>query len=117
MENEKTTYIYTISDENGNVRYIGKSNNPKRRIYQHINEKFNKHKYNWLQYNHIGFEKKLRRTKYQQSIIKYSINGETIEEYSSTNKAARENGVTAKKIKRLCEVGEEFNGVYFKLSK
>lgn len=66
--------------------------------------------------NHIGFEKKLRRTKYQQSIIKYNINGETIEEYSSTNKAARENGVTAKKIKRLCEVGEEFNGVYFKLS-
>jgi predicted GIY-YIG superfamily endonuclease/predicted DNA-binding protein YlxM (UPF0122 family) len=49
MENEKTTYIYTISDENGNIRYIGKSNNPKRRIYQHINEKFNKHKYNWLQ--------------------------------------------------------------------
>ena len=327
MENEKTTYIYTISDENGNVRYIGKSNNPKRRIYQHINEKFNKHKYNWLQSiikrgefpkievidevpesewqihevywiaqfkawgfnlinkttggdgangykhrkdscekmskshkgktlsdnhkekisnsvkkkfkecpnynrygnnikseidkdllyqlyivdnlsmpkvaknlgfgekkifdslkeygiskskevwkkqlstnskiilqydldqnlikewksgvevknklgfsvqgiykccrglsliykgfiwrykdNHIGFEKKLRRTKYKQSIIKYNINGETIEEYSSTNKAAIENGVTAKKIKRLCEVGEEFNGVYFKLS-
>ena len=47
MKNE--TFIYKISDEKGNVRYIGKSNNPRRRLYQHINEKSNKHKYNWLQ--------------------------------------------------------------------
>lgn len=44
----KETYIYKISDEFGNVRYIGKSNNPRRRLYQHINDKSNKHKFNWL---------------------------------------------------------------------
>jgi predicted DNA-binding protein YlxM (UPF0122 family) len=43
----KTTYIYGISHR-GLIRYIGKSNNPRRRLYQHINEKSNKHKYNWL---------------------------------------------------------------------
>jgi group I intron endonuclease len=44
----KETYIYKISDELGNVRYIGKSNNPRRRLYQHINDKSNLHKFNWL---------------------------------------------------------------------
>lgn len=44
----KITYIYGIS-HNGVIRYIGKSNYPRRRLYQHINEKSNKHKYNWLQ--------------------------------------------------------------------
>lgn len=43
------TYIYKISDDIGNVRYIGKSNNPRRRLYQHINDKSNRHKFNWLQ--------------------------------------------------------------------
>jgi predicted DNA-binding protein YlxM (UPF0122 family) len=47
MENTYT-YIYTISDNFGNIRYIGKSNNPRRRLYQHLNEKSNIHKYNWL---------------------------------------------------------------------
>lgn len=45
----KTTSIYLISDEIGNIRYIGKSNNPRRRLNQHINDSFNLHKYNWLQ--------------------------------------------------------------------
>lgn len=44
----KTTYIYTISYGH-NIRYVGKSNNPRRRLYQHINERSNRHKYNWLQ--------------------------------------------------------------------
>ena len=44
----KTTFIYTISDEHGEIRYIGKSNNPKNRLYKHLNEKSNIHKYNWL---------------------------------------------------------------------
>jgi group I intron endonuclease len=45
----KTTFIYTIADENGNIRYVGKSNNPQRRIHQHLREGKNSHKYNWLQ--------------------------------------------------------------------
>ena len=44
----RTTFIYTISDEFGVIRYIGKSNNPKNRLYHHINERSNMHKYNWL---------------------------------------------------------------------
>ena len=44
----KETYIYKISDENGNVRYIGKSNNPRRRLYQHTKDRHNLHKFNWL---------------------------------------------------------------------
>lgn len=43
-----TTFIYSISDENGDIRYIGKSNNPKNRLYKHLREKSNMHKYNWL---------------------------------------------------------------------
>jgi predicted GIY-YIG superfamily endonuclease len=39
----KETYIYKISDELGNTRYIGKSNNPRRRLYQHIKDKSNLH--------------------------------------------------------------------------
>jgi group I intron endonuclease len=44
----KETYIYKITDELGNTRYIGKSNNPRRRLYQHIKDKSNLHKFNWL---------------------------------------------------------------------
>ena len=44
----KETFIYKISDELGNTRYIGKSNNPRRRLYQHIKDKSNLHKFNWL---------------------------------------------------------------------
>lgn len=43
-----TTFIYSISDEKGRLRYIGKSNNPQNRIYSHIREKANLHKFNWL---------------------------------------------------------------------
>jgi group I intron endonuclease len=45
----KTTFIYTIADENGNIRYVGKSNNPQRRLHQHLKEAKGSHKYNWLQ--------------------------------------------------------------------
>ena len=48
----KKTFIYSISDENDNIRYIGKSNNPFKRIYSHINESKNSekknHKHNWI---------------------------------------------------------------------
>lgn len=43
------TFIYSISDENSIIRYIGKANNPKKRLYSHLREKSTKHKYNWLQ--------------------------------------------------------------------
>ncbi len=42
------TYIYTISDHLGNIRYVGKSNNPKQRLNSHIQDKKRKHKFNWL---------------------------------------------------------------------
>ena len=29
----ETTFIYTLSDKNGNIRYIGKSNEPRKRLY------------------------------------------------------------------------------------
>ncbi len=45
----KETYIYTISDDKGKIRYIGKSNNIRNRLYKHLIEKNNLHKYNWLQ--------------------------------------------------------------------
>lgn len=44
----KSTFIYSISDEFGVIRYIGKSNSPKNRLYKHLQEKSNHHKYNWL---------------------------------------------------------------------
>lgn len=47
----KTTFIYTLSDSSGNVRYIGKSNTPRKRLYSHIQEckTSNKsHKINWI---------------------------------------------------------------------
>lgn len=34
----KTTYIYSLSDSSGNIRYVGKSSYPNRRIKSHINE-------------------------------------------------------------------------------
>jgi hypothetical protein len=45
---QNTTFIYTIEDENGIVRYIGKSNNPTKRLYGHLKEAKGTHKYNWL---------------------------------------------------------------------
>lgn len=46
---QETTFIYTIEDENGVIRYVGKSNDPKNRIYGHLKEAKGAHKYNWLQ--------------------------------------------------------------------
>ena len=34
----ETTFIYTLSDKDGNIRYIGKSNTPRKRLYAHIKE-------------------------------------------------------------------------------
>lgn len=38
MKSNKSTYIYSLSDEYGLVRYVGKSSNIKRRIKEHIIE-------------------------------------------------------------------------------
>jgi hypothetical protein len=46
------TYIYGISEENNeNIRYVGKSDNPQKRLRQHIQESKNDHKYKskWIQ--------------------------------------------------------------------
>lgn len=42
-------FIYTLSDKTG-IRYVGKTNNIKRRLYNHISDikKYNNHKVNWL---------------------------------------------------------------------
>lgn len=34
----KTTFIYTLSDSNDNIRYIGKTNDPKYRLKKHLLE-------------------------------------------------------------------------------
>lgn len=48
----KTTFIYTLSDPiSGEIRYIGKANNPKKRVLDHIKEgkTINKsHKISWV---------------------------------------------------------------------
>lgn len=48
---KSTTFIYTLSDKSGNIRYIGKSNTPRKRLYSHIIEcKTDRisHKINWI---------------------------------------------------------------------
>jgi group I intron endonuclease len=48
---KSTTFIYTLSDINGDIRYIGKSNTPRKRLYSHVKEckTSNKsHKINWI---------------------------------------------------------------------
>ena len=45
------TYIYTLSDSIGNIRYIGKTDNPKRRLKEHIYESKNtpkNHRHYWI---------------------------------------------------------------------
>jgi hypothetical protein len=46
------TFIYTLSDEDGNIRYLGKTKNEiKKRLYAHIIEckaDSNSHKINWI---------------------------------------------------------------------
>ena len=45
---DEYTHIYTIADEFGYIRYVGKSNNLKARLKAHIKCKSNMHKFNWL---------------------------------------------------------------------
>jgi len=46
---KEITYIYALIDpRNGQVRYIGKANDPKQRKYCHINEKTTTRKANWI---------------------------------------------------------------------
>lgn len=46
---KKTTFIYGLLDpETKEVRYIGKSNRPQRRLIRHLREERNNHKCNWL---------------------------------------------------------------------
>jgi len=45
----KTTYIYELIDPKSNKpRYIGKSNNPQKRLESHLKEKKNTYKNNWI---------------------------------------------------------------------
>jgi hypothetical protein len=46
----KTTFIYSLSDDFNNIRYIGKSNNPKKRFYYHLKccNRTNTHNNNWI---------------------------------------------------------------------
>ena len=51
MEETKITFIYTISHPLTNeVRYIGKSNTPRKRLFSHIDKrnKTKSHKNNWI---------------------------------------------------------------------
>jgi len=43
-------FIYTLEDSDGNIRYVGKTNNIKRRIYNHKRESYksNTYKNNWI---------------------------------------------------------------------
>ncbi len=50
------TYIYTLSDKNGNIRYVGKSNDPNKRYVIHLRDiNGNTYKNHWL--------KKLKKNK------------------------------------------------------
>lgn len=44
------TFIYTLSDSEGNIRYVGKTNDPQHRLKKHLNEAKNKrtHKEKWI---------------------------------------------------------------------
>jgi hypothetical protein len=51
MINKETTFIYSLSDKNGNIRYIGKSSNLNRRLKDHITEAkkgINTYKNRWI---------------------------------------------------------------------
>lgn len=50
MNKNGLTYIYSLSDENGDIRYIGKTGNIKRRLKDHITESKSNytHKNNWI---------------------------------------------------------------------
>ena len=45
----KTLYIYTLTDPiDGLVKYVGMTNNPKRRLSEHLIEKTLTKKNNWI---------------------------------------------------------------------
>jgi len=48
----ETTFIYTLSDKRGNIRYVGKTSREiKKRLYSHIKESQSSkisHKINWI---------------------------------------------------------------------
>ena len=48
----KTTFIYALKEQDGDVRYVGKSDTPKKRFRQHRtnNRKEQSHKVDWLNY-------------------------------------------------------------------
>lgn len=48
----KTTFIYALKEKDGDIRYIGKSDTPKKRFRQHRtnNRKEHSHKVDWLNY-------------------------------------------------------------------
>lgn len=47
--NLNTTFIYALVDPiTGEIRYIGKSNNPKKRLSQHLCDRVKSHKTSWL---------------------------------------------------------------------
>lgn len=47
----KVTYLYALSDPTGNIRYIGKSDNPKQRLKRHLKPTGTTHKEVWI--NHL----------------------------------------------------------------
>lgn len=44
----KTTFIYTLSDRDGHIRYVGKANDPQKRFTDHIYDKKKTHKSTWI---------------------------------------------------------------------
>ena len=49
MENVRRTYIYCLIDPRcGSVRYIGKSNNPQKRWYDHVEDRGQTYKARWV---------------------------------------------------------------------
>jgi len=51
MKRRQTTYIYGLKDpRDGKIYYVGKSNNPKYRLYQHVQDKsINQLKISWIE--------------------------------------------------------------------
>lgn len=45
---EKTAFIYALVDPSGNIRYIGKADNPDKRFYYHLRDKIDNRKNRWI---------------------------------------------------------------------
>lgn len=44
-----TTFVYALCEpDTGEVRYVGKANNPKQRVWDHLKERRHTHKNNWI---------------------------------------------------------------------